>query len=121
MLKRSKRPSFVRIDRELLAGPWRSLKPVERALLVELMNLYNGHNNGKIALSTRDASELCNVARGTAAKAFIRLEAFGLIQCMSKGGFSRHSPRASEWRLTFWMCNVSARPGSTRWPPPTEH
>ena len=52
----------VRLYRWLLDSvAYRSLNPVERSLLVELYNFYNGENNGKIFLSVRVAAECLNV------------------------------------------------------------
>jgi len=74
---------------------------------VRIPKLYNGRNNGQIGLSVRRASERCNIARGTAQRAFVELQERGFIELVSKGAFSRKSPHASEWRLTFNTCNVT--------------
>jgi DNA-binding transcriptional MocR family regulator len=84
-----------------------SLSCPARALLVELTRIYNGRNNGQIGLSVRGASERCNIARGTAQRAFTELQERGFIELVTKGAFSRKSPRASEWRLTFNTCDVT--------------
>ena len=46
-------------------------------------------NNGRLGLSIRRASERCNIARGTAQRAFAELQERGFIDCMTKGAFSR--------------------------------
>ncbi len=49
--------AHVRLYRWLLNSPaYRSLWPASRALLVEVMALYNGHNNGELFLSHREAA-----------------------------------------------------------------
>jgi DNA-binding transcriptional regulator YhcF (GntR family) len=58
-------------------------------------------------LSVRRASQRCNVARGTAWRAFAELQERGFIELVTKGVFSRKSPHASEWRLTFNSCDVT--------------
>ena len=60
-----------------------------------------------LGLSVRRASERCNIAKGTAARALLELQERGFIECMKKGAFSRKAPHASEWRLTWWGCDVT--------------
>jgi DNA-binding transcriptional regulator YhcF (GntR family) len=98
----------VRLYGWLLNSPaYLSLSCPARALLVEVTRLYNGRNNGQIGLSVRRASERCNIARGTAQRAFAELQERQFIEIVTKGAFSRKSPHASEWRLTFVACNVT--------------
>ena len=48
---------FVRLDYRILnSNAYRSLSPNARSLLVELVMLYNGENNGSLYLSVRDAA-----------------------------------------------------------------
>jgi hypothetical protein len=68
---------------------------------------HDGTNNGRLGLSIRRASEGCNVARGTALRAFVELQEYGFIDGMTKGGFSRKALHATEWRLTWWTCDVT--------------
>jgi hypothetical protein len=105
--KRNDAP-HVRLYGWLLNSPaYLSLSCPARALLVELTRLYNGRNNGQIGLSVRRASERCNIARGTAQRAFGELQERAFIELVTKGAFSRKSPHASEWRLTFVACDVT--------------
>jgi hypothetical protein len=98
----------VRLYGWLLNSPaYLSLSCPARALLVEVTRLYNGRNNGQIGLSVRRASERCNIARGTAQRSFGELQDRGFIELATKGAFSRKSPHASEWRLTWWSCDVT--------------
>jgi hypothetical protein len=39
--------------------------------------------------------------------AFAELQERGFIDCMTKGAFSRKAMHASEWRLTWWGCDVT--------------
>ena len=57
--------------------------------------------------SFRETIEACNVARGTAQRAFAELQERGFIECVTQGAFSRKAPHASEWRLTFNTCDVT--------------
>ena len=96
----------VRLYRWLLDSPaYLSLSCPARAVLIEIARAYDGSNNGRIGLSIRLASKRCRIARGTSMRAFGELQERGFIECMTKGGFSRKSPHASEWRLTFWPCD----------------
>jgi hypothetical protein len=98
----------VRLYHLLLDSPaYLSLSCAARAVLVEIWRTYNGTNNGRIGLSVRRASERCRIARGTAARAFRELEERGFIECMTKGAFSMKAPHATEWRLTWWTCDVT--------------
>jgi hypothetical protein len=98
----------VRLYHVLLDSPaYLSLSCAARAVLIEIWRAFNGTNNGRIGLSVRRASERCKIARGTAARAFVELQESGFIECMTKGAFSRKAPHATEWRLTWWSCDVT--------------
>jgi hypothetical protein len=89
----------------LQSAAWRSLSPVARCVFLELAAIYNGGNNGFIALSTRDAAERTGCSKDTAARAFTELTAKGFIDCCARGHFDRKSPHASEYRLTLYYCD----------------
>lgn len=86
---------------------WRDLDPVGRCAYVELMKLYNGSNNGRIALGVRTLADALNVAPTTAARALRSLEAHGFIVTVTRGAFSRKLRHATEYRLTAHGCNVT--------------
>ncbi len=103
---RSTTERFVRLPHYMLRSQaWRSLSPVARCVLMELAAIYNGGNNGHLALSTRDAAERVRCSKDTAAKALTDLIAKGFIECCSRGHFDRKSPHASEYRLTLYPCD----------------
>ena len=62
---------------------------------------------GRRRLSVRRASERCNVARDTAQRAFAELQKRGFIELVTKGAFSRKVSHASDWRFTFWTCDLT--------------
>jgi hypothetical protein len=98
----------VRLYRWILDSPaYLSLSCQARAVLLEIARGHDGTNNGRLGLSIRRASERCNIARGTAARALVELQERGFIDCMAKGAFSLKAPHASEWRLTWWNCDVT--------------
>jgi hypothetical protein len=94
---------FVRLDHSVLYSPaYRALSPNGRALLWELIGLYNGYNNGRIFLSVRDAAPLMGIADPcTAGEAFRELVAHGFIRNTEKGSFTLKARHASAWRLTL--------------------
>jgi hypothetical protein len=98
----------VRLYRWMLDSPaYLSLSCAARAVLIEIARGHDGMNNGRLGLSIRRASERCNIARGTAQRAFAELQERGFIDCMTKGAFSRKVLHATEWRLTWWPCDVT--------------
>ena len=86
---------------------WQSLSPAERAVYVYLAKQYDGANNGTLLGPDRGIAENCNINRATAAKAKRILEERGFIELVTPGGFSRKVRHASEYRLTFYRCDVT--------------
>ena len=79
---------------------WATLKPGPRALYVELKRRFNGHNNGQILLSHRDAAKALNVHRNTVGGWFDELEARGFIfatrgHCLGPSGIGE----TTHWAL----------------------
>jgi hypothetical protein len=107
--------SFVALERYMLHSPaWKSLSPPARCAFLELCNLYNGSNNGRIALSARTLSELLSVSRATAGRAFKDLTNRGFIEAVRQGGFNvkTGTRRSTEWRLTTQHCDVTGEKAS---------
>ena len=103
---RNRTSRFVRLDHALLnSAAYRALSCPARALLVELVMLCNGDNNGALYLSVRDGAARLGFSDLEAARtAFEELEAMGFIVCTANAHFhvkaAEHS-RARCWRLTF--------------------
>lgn len=120
---RSRRQSspFVPLERYMLRSPaWKSLSPPARCAFIELGNLYDGSNNGKVALSARTLASLLSVSRATATRALAELSSRGFIEAVREGGFNIKTGvrRSTEWRLTTYRCDVTGdRPSKTfmRW------
>ena len=101
---------FVALPFYLLECPaWLSLTAPARVIYLELMRLYNGSNNGSLALSVRDASDRCNIAKDTASRAFVELTDKGFVECARRGGFRRKTRLATEWRLTALRCDLTGQ------------
>ena len=92
----------VQLPEWLLASDaWASLKPGPRALYVELKRRFNGHNNGELFLSHRDAAKLMNVGRDTVGKYYTELQDVGFLQqtvghCLGPSGRGQ----SAKWALT---------------------
>lgn len=100
----------IQLHHWLLNSPaYLSLSSAARAVHVEIFRLYNGSNNGRLALSVRIAATRCRIARNTAARAFAELRDRGFVECVTPGGFSLKSRHAAEWRLTHLKCDASGK------------
>ncbi|MDW3221988.1 MAG: hypothetical protein R8G34_03750 [Paracoccaceae bacterium] len=91
---------------------WATLKLCPRALYVELKRRYNGHHNGQIFLSQRDAAKALNVHRNAIGPSFGALDEPGST-LMTKGPFHSLSGVgiAAQWALTeiAFICARKAR------------
>jgi len=113
MPKKKKNGSrFVALPYFMMHHPtFRQLSPNAVRLFIELKMIFNGSNNGHIALSCRDAGERCGFTRNTAGKAFKELEYYGFIILRRVGHFgNRH---ASEYILTCEAWNN--QPATNNW------
>ncbi len=95
----------VRLHHWLLASPaYRSLTPAARALLVELMALYHGGNNGSLFLSVREAAKRLGIGKTLASRCFRDLTEKGFIRVVRQGAFNTKSAArrgdATAWLLT---------------------
>lgn len=100
---------FVQLHHWMLdCDAFTGLRPMARALLLELARRYNGVNNGMIGLGEREAASRLAIAdRKAVRRAFAELEGAGFIAKTRAGGFNVKTPdarRASEWRLTWLAC-----------------
>ena len=82
--------------------------------LLEIARGHDGTNNGRLGLSVRRAADRSRIARGTAQRALVELQDRGFVDCMTKGAFSRKAPHATEWRLTWWGCDVTGELASKK-------
>jgi hypothetical protein len=99
---------FVQLFVFLLNSPaYLSLSCQARAVYIEISRLYDGSNNGRLGMSVRVLAKRCRIAPGTATKALAELQDRGFIECVKKGSFSHKGGPASEWRMTWWGCNVT--------------
>lgn len=91
----------VRLYERMLASPaYRSLSLAGRAALLEFNRIYNGANNGEIAMSVRRLASLLGVANNTANKAIWELEEKGFVRLVQPASFAWKKRRASTYVLT---------------------
>jgi hypothetical protein len=110
-----RRDRYVSLKYSVLESPaYRALSCGARCLLIELLRLWNGSNNGKLFLSIREAAKLVGCANDTAAKLFDELMAKGFIKLNERGWFSSQGGLASTWIITD--CPILAQPHAI---PPT--
>ncbi len=85
-----------------------------RALQVELMSRYNGANNGRIYLPSREAAEALGVTRNTVSGYFTELAETGFIVETKPAQLGVEGKgRSAEWRLTHLACDN--RPPTTEY------
>ena len=108
---KEKAPRHVRLYHWFLKGDaWRSLSPNARAIYVEIVERYNGTNNGRISFSIREGADLLHIGKNAAAKALLVLQERGFIVATKRGGFNlRYKDQmATEWRLTEFSSDIDA-------------
>jgi hypothetical protein len=101
---------------------WKALKPNDRALYFVVLQRYDGFNNGRIALSQREAAKDMNVANlRTVAACFAELEEKGFIRRTVASGFNRKDRTASLYLLTEYKDDRTGAPPTKdymNWRPP---
>jgi hypothetical protein len=102
---KGKGPFLMLTDWMMNSAAWCSLTAADRAVYIEVARLYNGRNNGFLALGARAAAERVNINKDTAGRCFARLIDRGFIECAHPGGFNTNARRATEWRLTAEKCD----------------
>jgi len=96
------------------------LSPAERAVLVEVMMRYNGTNNGRIGLGSREAGAACGISKNTAGRALKQLQAKGFVVVMTPSNFNRKNRLAAEYALTEFRNDKTGEMATTafmRWTP----
>jgi len=100
---RSAGSPHVRMDHSVFhSAAYRALDPTSRQMLLEIVGLYNGSNNGNIYLGVRDAALLLGVSDPkTASRALKRLIQHGLLAVTTPGAFTLKMRHATCYRITF--------------------
>lgn len=101
----------VRLHETLLrTDAWNALSSVAKVMLIELMRLHNGRNNGDIVLSVRAAAARVGCAINTAHRALKDLQEKGFLKLVSRGYFGLGEREATTWRLTMLGTPSNRRP-----------
>lgn len=91
-------PPFFRLTHELLDSPlYISLPYTSKALLVDIVRQYNGHNNGDLAVTLSLMERRGWNSNGTMRRALEALENSGLLIRTRQGGKHRCSLFALAW------------------------
>jgi hypothetical protein len=113
-------PPFVMLPWYLLdSHAWHTLSPRAQLAYLQVGRLYDGSNNGRLAMSARRLASLIPCNKDTAAKVLREIEDAGFIDTIKIGKFTRKQGerRASEYRLTCFRCDVTGDPPSRRFNP----
>ena len=90
---------FVKLTYPLIESEaWRWLRPISKAVYIELRRRYNGLNNGRISLSLSEAAHILKASKSSISTALKQLETHGFIKLIKKGYFTGRM--ASEYALT---------------------
>lgn len=111
----AKEPTHTRIYRRQMDSiAWRHLSPSAVKVLLALASLEKGDNNGEFFFSDRTGSEMTGLARNTVRKSLAELIDKGFAYCSQRGGFSRKTPHAACYGLTW-----RAGPKGSEWRAPS--
>ena len=97
---------------------YHSLSVYARCALFELLDRHTGINNGMIGLGVRELSDALRCSQGTAVKAFREVDDAGLARPLKPGSW--RGKKATEWRLTFYRCEVTGELPILNWKPRAE-
>lgn len=70
-------------------------------VLLTLAALEKGDNNGEFFLSARTGADMTGLGKNAVNRALHELQEKGFIYCAERGGFSRKTPHAARWGLTW--------------------
>lgn len=101
---------FVMLEHYIMRSEaWLSLSPGARCAYVELRYIYDGSNNGRLAMSARDLAQRLRMSHVRCASYLRELVKAKFIEVAQAGGFSQKlgTRRATEYRLTSETCDVT--------------
>lgn len=97
---------YLRLTHFMMGTPaWRALSVYGRAAYVEVAAIYDGKNNGYLAMGVRRLQDAIGVSDKTATKALNELVAKGFIEIAEDSGFNRKDRHSREFRLTDHPCD----------------
>jgi DNA-binding IclR family transcriptional regulator len=102
---RKKNPPFIMVPHAIYDSPaWKTLLPIDIAVLLVLIRKHNGYNNGGIPLGIREVAKRLRCGPATAGRALNNLQVAGLISATYKGHLVPEIGRsnvATRWRLNY--------------------
>jgi hypothetical protein len=104
------RPGFIMLPHDILdTTAWQYISRSGAAwLLLDIWRRHNGHNNGRIAYSQREAERRFGCSPKRAVRWFRELQEAGFLIAEQRGAFGRKTgaiaARATIWRLTMERC-----------------
>jgi len=119
--RRGKEPRHVRLYHSVTScAAWQDLSGNAVKLLIALLRMDKGGDNGSLFLSVRMAADMIRVHRNTAVRLFQELEDHGFIAPTDKGHFRIKGGAATTWRVT-WLGAPGYPPTRDfeRWTPET--
>lgn len=100
--RRAQTSRHIRIyHRQMQSEAWRHLSGSGVKVLLALAALEKGDNNGAFFLSVRTGAERTGLGKDAVNRALRELQDKGFIYCATPGGFSRKTPHAACWGLTW--------------------
>jgi hypothetical protein len=114
--KRRSAARFLQLHHRLLKShAWHCLTPLQRCGYIELAQLYDGTNNGRLAMSSRRLAMVIPCHRNS--RILQELEDAGFIDTVKQGKYARaaEARTASEYRLTDFRCDVTGEFPSRRY------
>ena len=113
--RRSGGPPFVQLYRFVKRSQaWHELSLPARCALIELLDRYNGINNGMIGLGVRALADALKCSQATATRALHELDDSGLVTATTVGFW--RGKRATEWRIAFYRCDKTGDLPNKNWP-----
>lgn len=100
--RRAQTSRHIRIyHRQMQSEAWLHLSGSAVKVLLALAVLEKGDNNGEFFLSVRTGAERTGLGKDAVNRALHELQDKGFIYCATPGGFSRKTPHAACWGLTW--------------------
>ena len=85
---------------------WSQLSANARCAWTEIVRVYNGSNNGRLAVPVRELADTLHISKSEAARTLQELTTFGFIEIAKRSSFARKR-LATEFRLTHLPCDLT--------------
>jgi hypothetical protein len=106
---------FTNVER---STAYHALSIGARCTLIELLDKYAGCNNGMISMGVRDLEVRLKCSRRGAGGYLHELDDAGLARPTRVGAW--RGKQATQWRLTFYRCDLTGELPVTHWEPRSE-